>query len=261
MALSREDEPMFWTSLTPGIPPAGQDSEGLRRNFGVHELSRGAMFLASVQEILRHDLGFAESARTGAGVLGDGEPIPLMSYAMIEYLMGLDLSDFAVLELGGGQSTLFWARRTASVRTIEHDRAWIESVSRSAPPNVTIIAVEREQYVQRARSLEGEFDAIVIDCGANRFECARAVVDKLRAGGMIILDNSDWYPNTARLLREHDLIQVDYPDFRPAHHYRGTSSLFLHPDFRPRARGDRLPPPALGGKDVAETSGWDRPDG
>ena len=48
-------------------------------------------------------------------MLGDGRVIPMMSYGLIEYLMGLDLSSFEVLELGGGHSTEFWAQRVRSV--------------------------------------------------------------------------------------------------------------------------------------------------
>jgi hypothetical protein len=79
----------------------------------------------------------------------------------------------------------------------------------------------------------------------------------LRPGGFVILDNSDWFPNAARVLREADLIQVDFHDFRPQHHYRCTTSLFMHPDYRPKPKTTRLPLVPIGGKDVAESNQWD----
>lgn len=87
--------------------------------------------------------------------------------------------------------------------------------------------------------------------------CAVAIADKLKSGGLVILNNSDWYPNTAKVLRDHGLIQVDYPDFRPDHWYRCNTSLFLHPKFRPKPFDGRLLRPVLGGKDLAATSRWD----
>jgi DeoR/GlpR family transcriptional regulator of sugar metabolism len=103
------------------------------------------------------------------------------------------------------------------------------------------------------------FDAIVIDAAANRLQLAKAAIGLLRPGGFIVLDNSDWYPNAARALRDADLIQVDFHDFRPLHHYRCTTSLFLHREFRPKPKSARLPLVPIGGKDVADTNRWDQP--
>ena len=42
-----------------------------------------------------------------------------------------------------------------------------------------------------------------------------------------------------------DLIQVDFPDFRPLRWYRCATSLFLHRDFRAQPRYERLPQPLI----------------
>jgi len=110
-------------------------------------------------------------------------------------------------------------------------------------------------------SVNRTFDIVVIDAAANRYQLAKNALKVLRAGGFVILDNSDWFPNAARVLRESDLIQVDFHDFRPLHHYRCTTSLFLHREFRPKPQSTRLPLPPIGGKDVAATNGWDSPAG
>ena len=52
------------------------------------------------------------------------------------------------------------------------------------------------------------FDVIIID-GENRFECAVESINKLKEDGFIILDNSDWLPETSKLLRENDLIEIN----------------------------------------------------
>jgi len=52
-------------------------------------------------------------------------------------------------------------------------------------------------------------------------------------------------------------IQVDFPDFRPAHHFRCVTSLFLHPDFRPTPRLSRMPLLPVGGKDMGPVNQWD----
>lgn len=257
MADDPNQPPPLWTTVAAQGP--GADDHAVRRDFGVFEFSREGAFLLSAIEILNRELGYALSARSQESVLGDGSAVPMMSYGLVEYLLSIDLSGADVLELGGGQSTLFWSRLARSVRTLEHDREWTRRISAKALGNVRIVEVQPDGYAAALAALDETFDVIVIDCGANRYECASVVGPRLRKGGLIILDNSDWHPNTAALLRDLDLIQLDYPDFRPMHHFRCTTSLFLHPDFRPVPRGPRLPPMPRGGKDIGPVNQWDQP--
>jgi predicted O-methyltransferase YrrM len=249
---------MFWTRA---LPSGEIKAEHLKRNFGVVEAPDAVVFLASALNILASGLGYKVSLERNTSVLGDGKPIPMMSYSLIEYLLGLDLSACDVLELGGGSSTAFWASQARSVLTLETNAEWIQSVQAQRLPNV-------EARLSTAAALAGDvarlgrrFDVLVIDSASNRLQLAERARDTLNDGGFVILDNSDWYPNAARALREADLIQVDFHDFRPLHHYRCTSSLFLHRAFRPKPRSSRLPLVPIGGKDVAETNTWDRPGG
>jgi len=247
---------MFWTRA---IPTEQLDIEHIRRNFGVIEAPDSAIYLASVMNILSAGLGYKASAEQRACVLGDGRPIPMMSYGLVEYLLGLDLSAFDLLELGGGSSTAFWASRTRSVLSLETDAEWLKLLQSHRLPNVEARLSTPEALVEDMTALDRTFHAIIIDAAANRLELARRAIGMLRPSGFIILDNSDWYPNAARALREADFIQVDFHDFRPLHHFRCTTSLFLHPGFRPRPQGARLPLVPIGGKDVAATNRWDHP--
>jgi hypothetical protein len=247
---------MFWTKA---LPTAQMNVEQVRRSFEVIEAPDTAIFLASAMNILASGLGYQTSLEQRASVLGDGRPIPMMSYGLIEYLLGLDLSSFDLLELGGGSSTQFWAGRTRSVLTLETSPEWMKLMQSHTVPNLDVRLSTPETLADDMAALARSFDAIVIDAAANRFQLAKSAIAMLRAGGFVILDNSDWYPNAARLLREADLIQVDFHDFRPGHHFRCTTSLFLHREFRPKPNSARLPLVPIGGKDVAATNRWDLP--
>jgi hypothetical protein len=234
-------------------------AEQIKRSFEVVEAPDSAIFLASAMNILSMDLGFKASADQRSSVLGDGRPIPMMSYSLIEYLLGLDLGAFELLELGGGGSTQFWAGRTRSVLTFETDAQWLQALKSRALPNVEARLSATDALARDMLALNRLFDIIVIDSAANRYQLAKNALKMLRPGGFTILDNSDWFPNAARVLREADLIQVDFHDFRPLHHYRCTTSLFLHREFRPKPKAARLPLVPIGGKDVADTNQWDSP--
>ena len=247
---------MFWTKA---VATEQMTDEQIRRNFSVIEAPDIALFLASAMNILSAGLGYKTSADQRACVLGDGRPIPMMSYSLVEYLLGLDLSSFDLLELGGGSSTPFWAVRTQSVVSLETSAEWLGALQARNIPKLEARLSTPESMANDMAALARSFDAIVIDAAANRFQLAKRAIEMLRPGGFVILDNSDWYPNSARLLREADLIQVDFHDFRPLHHFRCTTSLFLHREFRPKPNAARLPLVPIGGKDVADTNNWDKP--
>jgi len=249
---------MFWTRA---IPTGELTPEQIKRSFGVVEAPDQVIYLASLMHILASGLGFKASAERNTSMLGDGRPIPMMSYSLIEYLLGLDLSALELLELGGGVSTRFWAACTKSVLTLETSSEWLKSLQSHPIANVEAKLCTPDAVGTAMTALGRTFDVVVIDSAANRLELAERALPMLRPAGFVVLDNSDWYPNAARALREADLIQIDFHDFRPLHSFRCTTSLFLHRDFRPKPKEARLPLPPIGGKDVADTNRWDRPAG
>lgn len=182
----------------------------------------------------------------------EGNPVPWFTYPAIEYLNQLDLSHMRVLEFGSGGSTLYWARRAASVVSVEDSKSWYERMRLRMPQGVRYIhAPTQEDIVRTATEVEGPFDLIVND-GLYRYDCARATRSKLAPGGMIILDNSDWCTRTAEYYRESDLIEVDMAGFTPLCEYTMTTSFFLSRDVRLKPAHARQPVLAVGGEVVSD---------
>jgi len=244
---------MSWKAV-----PVAQVPEEIGRQLDAIAMEDAPLLEASVLDILNRGLGFRKSAENGVCLLGDGSKIPMMSYGLIEYVMGLDLSGFDLLELGGGFSTEFWSARVKSVTTLETDPAWAQTLVTGNFPNTEIRVTEAERIAEDMTGLGRAFDAVIVDAATNRYRCAKAALQILKPGGFILLDNADWYPNTTAMLRDADLIQVDFSDFRPLRWYRCCTSLFLHKDFRARPRDRRLPRPLIGGKDIGEVNAWDK---
>lgn len=197
--------------------------------------------------ILESVLGHEASSLTGKPVDAAGKPIPWYTYPAIEYLSALDFRERDVLEWGCGNSTLYWAARAKSVTSIENDPAWYNEMSRVIPPNVQLsLRQEEDAYVTVDPDPTGGFDVIVID-GRHRRRCATMVPGLLKPGGVVILDNADRHPITTRMLRDMNLIQVDFSGFGPTNGYTWTTSLFLTRDFAvPRLIPDE-PPRPIGG--------------
>ncbi|MCH7806964.1 MAG: hypothetical protein IH995_07470 [Proteobacteria bacterium] len=250
---------MFW-GLIQKKNPTEEEVEELKKSLNVFEVPWWTMAMTSVGHILGEKLGFVKSAQTLRPVLGNGDPIPMFPYSVIEYLMNMDLSGYDVLEFGAGNSTMFWAPRVKSVTSLENDPEWHTTLQAMNLPGAELHLVEKGKMADYATGLGKKFDIISVDCGENRYHPAKASLGMLKEGGFIILDNSEWYPNTSTLLRESGLLQVDFYDFRPCHHYRTATSLFFDRKFSPKPKGQRMPATPIGGREQ-NPLGWDDPEG
>jgi hypothetical protein len=209
-------------------------------------------------KILNFDYGYLRSVAGERPLDSEGQPYPWYTYPALEYLKQLDFSDKSVFEYGCGHSTMFWGARAASVVSVEHNAQWYEAVRKRIPGNCTLIhEPNSDAYAAAISRFDRQFDVIVIDglvTGRTRLKCARAAVPFLCDGGMIILDNSDWLPESARHLRGTGLIEVDMTGFAPINDYTCTTSFFLHREFAFSPLQDRQPMPGVS----ARPYNWER---
>lgn len=108
------------------------------------------------------------------------------------------------LELGSGRSTLWFARRVRQLTSFEHDRSWFEKVSDllKRVDNVDYRFYPRDRsdddaygaaYVEAVKEIEAQsLDFVLVD-GIYRDHCARAALDKIQPGGLLIIDNANWF--------------------------------------------------------------------
>jgi hypothetical protein len=180
-------------------------------------------------------------------------PVPWYTYPAIEYLKQLDFSGRSVFEYGSGNSTLFWASVAGRVVSVEDDEKWHAIVAPQLPAHCELVLeTDVGAYGAVIQRYPEQFDVIVVDGAARgntRLNCSRLALRQLREGGMIILDNSDWLPESARALRDGGLIQVDMTGFAPISAQTQTTSFFLHRAFNFTPRGSRQPLPGPGAPD------------
>jgi len=180
-------------------------------------------------DVLNKSYYHSKTVKMRLPVNNNNQPIPWFTYPAIEYLDQFDLTGKLVYEWGSGHSSLFFARKGCSVYSIEHDKEWFEQVQTKLLPNQHLYLKEPtvEDYVNSIESLKLKYDIILIDGGLFRYECAQIASKYLAEGGMIILDNSDWFKNSAKVLRDEDFIEVDFHGFGPINYYTWTTSFFL----------------------------------
>jgi hypothetical protein len=215
----------------------------LRPISGVMTLLRGmgpsrARLSAWLLDYFGRNLGGYSSFRGGIPVDPGGEPIPWYTYGATEYLRQFDFSTSSVFEYGSGNSSRFWAGRALSVTSVESDPAWFARGSQDPAPNHTLLLeTDRAAYINTIHRGDTWYDVIVVD-GVYRYDCAVESLARVREGGMLILDNADWYPETARFLRDAGWFQIDFTGPGPVNLYAWSTSLFVRDGIRiPRIPG------------------------
>lgn len=209
--------------------------------------------------VLWRDYAHLKSVATNRAIDAEGNPLPWYTYPAIEFLTQLDFRDRSVFEYGSGMSTLYWARAARHVVSVEDDERWYQTIATQAPTNSRILLeTDLANFPEALRRTGETFDVIVVDGparGRTRLKCCRVALEALRPGGLIILDNSDWLPESARLLRDNGLLEVDMTGFAPICGHVQTTSLFFDRAFNVPPRHGHQP---VGGRG-SRPSNWEQP--
>lgn len=211
---------------------------------------------AYIYQFLR---GHSRRNAEGFNVDARSNPIPWWTYPAIDFLNTLDFTNKRVFEYGSGSSTLWWSERSQFVAGVEIETDWHRLVNSANLSNVEIrLCEDGGLYPGVIKHFEHYFDVIVID-GAERYKSAQNAIKKLDPRGFIILDNSEWYPNTASFLRSSGFTQIDFFGFGPINSFPSVTSIFFKPDchlFNDKLGSDLT---VIGGNKLAGGALDDRP--
>lgn len=136
---------------------------------------------------------------------------PLLTRGAIEFLERNFKSDMTGFEWGSGGSTLWFARNSKHLVSIEHDQRWYDDIQtklrtlglgnvdyrqislehpESEPTSAVYDPVPR--YVAEIDQFpDRSFDYCLID-GHYRLACLRAALPKIKPGGLLIVDDTHW---------------------------------------------------------------------
>ena len=152
---------------------------------------------------------------------------------------------------GCGNSTLFWCSIARDVVAVEDEEAWHQEMLPLVPRNGRLLwEPDLDRFVAAIDQFD-TFDVVVVDGparGRTRLKCARAALRHLAKGGMVIVDNADWLPESTALLRDSGLLQIDMTGFSPINAFTGTTSFFFDRTWQMSARSGRRPTPGVGAR-------------
>lgn len=127
--------------------------------------------------------------------IGYRPELPMIAYTSIDILMHFLNNKSRVLEFGSGMSTIWYAKQSGEVFSVEDYRPWYDKVSNIIRVknlnNITYKFAEREaDYHTFMSEDEKGFDLIMID-GSYRSKCISSATKLVKPGGILYLDNSD----------------------------------------------------------------------
>jgi predicted O-methyltransferase YrrM len=130
---------------------------------------------------------------------------PWLTKSANSILQSLLKSTDVGLEFGSGRSTVWFAKRLSLLTSVENDELWYNKVNNLLQNNnlanvkYILCPEDSEQKGQDSNyhKIADDFpdkslDFVLVD-GIYRDLCAYAVLDKVRAGGILVIDNANWY--------------------------------------------------------------------
>lgn len=155
------------------------------------------------------------------------EPLPFLVWDTIAFLERELRPGARVLEVGAGNSTLWYLRQGALVTSFEHSPEWVERLQRHVEETLGAEVAQRldlrlaegDEAIAGIAALPDEhFDLVVVDSKNEHIERPAAVDaarSKLHAGGWMVLDDSDNPANWPAVERMADRERVRFTGYGP----------------------------------------------
>jgi len=183
--------------------------------------------LFDVVQIITIKYGYWKSLICNIPCNNKGRSLPWYTYPAIEYLSRLDFSDKNIFEWGCGYSSLYWSNIAKKVVSIEDNKEWYSKMLAKKKTNMKIIYCKNESEFVSSLSKENYiFDLIIVD-GSNRKDCLKEAITHISPFGVILLDNSDWYLDECKKLRDNGFTEISFAGFGPQVNYTFSTSIFF----------------------------------
>ena len=149
--------------------------------------------LVSLRNLILHG-PLAGMTWVGKVCFGYRPAVPWMSFSAIRLIRQFLDKDKTVLEFGSGMSTIWFAKQSRFVYSVEDFEPWYLKVKSLITvrhiTNIDYSFLQGNQYSSYMLHSGQKLNLIIID-GNQRGRCAETAVQLIADGGMIYLDNSD----------------------------------------------------------------------
>lgn len=137
-----------------------------------------------------------------------------------------------ILEIGAGNSSLWWAHRGNRTTAIEDSAEWASSLVAKASAELVpleIIEANIDECNPFCLGLDRDFDVLVVDHSGDRPKAIERFLPFLNPNSFVILDNSDRaeYASARELLLTRGYQVVDFFGLGPINAFGTMTSVFF----------------------------------
>jgi hypothetical protein len=181
--------------------------------------------------------GWNTSRKMRSAVL-NGDPIPWWTYSSIQFIDQFLTRDVSVLEIGGGNSSIFWINRGHTVLTLETNTQWMQKIlshSINQPNRHELIYIKDEtQDSIKSCILDRKFDVVVNDGIGDRTSIAELLLESLLPGGIMVWDNSERleYADKISEIKSRGWKELSFHGLGPINAYASSTSIFYQGELR-----------------------------
>ncbi|MDB9718891.1 tetratricopeptide repeat protein [Candidatus Pelagibacter sp.] len=156
------------------------------------------------------------------------EQLPLLTWPLLDFLKTINLKNNELFELGSGNSTIWLSKIFKQIQSFETDKNWYQTLKLKLDKNVSYnLATLEEIYECSFKFIPQNW--LLIDFAGKRAMFIKKLIgfkdENLPA--QIILDNSEWYRNSSRLLCDRGYTEIPFYGFKSGENIISCSSLFL----------------------------------
>ena len=165
------------------------------------------------------------------GLSKNEQQLPLLTWPFLDFVKTLDLMSNKLIELGSGNSTIFFSEVFKKVETFEPNKEWYEELSKQTKDNVFLNLTSLEE-IENKLSKKYKFnnrDWLLVDFAGKRTRFINRLIahpdEDLPA--QLIFDNSEWYNNARNLLDKRGYTEIPFWGFKSGENFISCTSLFL----------------------------------
>lgn len=170
------------------------------------------------------------NSKNGEILNGNSEAIPLLTSSFLNWFETQEWNSLKLLELGSGNSTLYFSKFFKSVTSYETNQDWFDRLSLKIPINVNLIKVDSIIKSFKNNNIKNihSYDVILIDAGENRAKISRWLVDE-NYKGIIFFDNSEWYRKSVGMLINKGFLEIPFFGIKPIEDWVSCTSIVAEP--------------------------------
>ena len=153
---------------------------------------------------------------------------PLLTWPFLDFINTLDLKNIILHELGAGSSTIWFSNKFKNIESYETNQDWYEKLKPLIKSNVSLKLTKLENIYECKIQFKSN-DWLLIDFAGKRTRFIQELVklsdDLIPA--QIILDNTEWYRNGAKILIDRGYSEIPFFGFKSGQSIIACTSLFI----------------------------------